>query len=179
MKLQTFRRCFQHRSLLKIDKPSIFDLLESSSQRVKQFQFIPSAAALAKNKSMLALPLNLLSKSSGEDAYFTRHDSLGIADGVGGWTSVKGANPALYSLLLMHYAALEFNNYYTPDLESDPLPISAGNRDLNFRATHTEIGFGNGLFSCKNSRRYRKPSGKHDSSDSSFEERPALYRQCR
>ncbi|KAI9001993.1 phosphatase 2C-like domain-containing protein [Gaertneriomyces semiglobifer] len=43
----------------------------------------------------------------GEDAYFVRSDSLGVADGVGGWAQVKGANPALYSRKLMHYASAE------------------------------------------------------------------------
>ncbi|RKO88896.1 phosphatase 2C-like domain-containing protein [Blyttiomyces helicus] len=40
-----------------------------------------------------------------------RYDSLGVADGVGGWGQVKGANPALYSRKLMHYASAELNNY--------------------------------------------------------------------
>ncbi|KAF9413301.1 hypothetical protein BGZ94_000777 [Podila epigama] len=44
----------------------------------------------------------------GEDSYFRRHDALGVADGVGGWS---GANPALYSRKLMHYAFLELEKY--------------------------------------------------------------------
>ncbi|SAM01089.1 hypothetical protein [Absidia glauca] len=39
----------------------------------------------------------------GDDAYFVRSDSLGVSDGVG------GANPALYSRKLMHYAQLELD----------------------------------------------------------------------
>lgn len=27
---------------------------------------------------------------AGEDAFFSRHDSMGVADGVGGWSHVKG-----------------------------------------------------------------------------------------
>ncbi|KAG0051768.1 hypothetical protein BGZ83_003332 [Gryganskiella cystojenkinii] len=38
----------------------------------------------------------------GEDSYFRRHDALGVAD---------GANPALYSRKLMHYAFLELEKY--------------------------------------------------------------------
>ncbi|KAI9088336.1 phosphatase 2C-like domain-containing protein [Phlyctochytrium arcticum] len=48
-----------------------------------------------------------LSVQVGEDAYFVRSDSLGVADGVGGWAQVKGANPALYSRKMMHYASAE------------------------------------------------------------------------
>ncbi|KAL1936149.1 hypothetical protein VTP01DRAFT_283 [Rhizomucor pusillus] len=45
----------------------------------------------------------------GDDAYFQRYDALGVADGVGGWRSHTGANPALYSRKLMHYAQLELD----------------------------------------------------------------------
>ncbi|KAF9357766.1 hypothetical protein BGX26_003117 [Mortierella sp. AD094] len=47
----------------------------------------------------------------GEDSYFVRHDALGVADGVGGWSNTTGANPALYSRKLMHYAFLELEKY--------------------------------------------------------------------
>ncbi|KAI9496170.1 phosphatase 2C-like domain-containing protein [Zychaea mexicana] len=45
----------------------------------------------------------------GDDAYFKRHDALGVADGVGGWRKHAGANPALYARKLMHYAQLELD----------------------------------------------------------------------
>ncbi|CAO3598193.1 unnamed protein product [Absidia cylindrospora] len=45
----------------------------------------------------------------GDDAYFLRSDSLGVSDGVGGWRTHTGANPALYSRKLMHYAQLELD----------------------------------------------------------------------
>lgn len=41
------------------------------------------------------------SVSVGQDAYFLRPDSLGVADGVGGWAGHKNADPALFSRLLM------------------------------------------------------------------------------
>ena len=44
----------------------------------------------------------LKSVQVGEDAYFLRSDSLGVADGVGGWSGQAGADPALFSRLLMH-----------------------------------------------------------------------------
>ncbi|KAK3842875.1 MAG: phosphatase 2C-like domain-containing protein [Linnemannia gamsii] len=47
----------------------------------------------------------------GEDSYFRRHDALGVADGVGGWSGTTGANPALYSRKLMHYAFVELEKY--------------------------------------------------------------------
>lgn len=43
-----------------------------------------------------------LSVGIGEDAYFLRGDSLGVADGVGGWSGHAGANPARWSRKLMH-----------------------------------------------------------------------------
>lgn len=43
-----------------------------------------------------------LSVGVGEDAYFLRTDSLGVADGVGGWSGHAGSNPARWSRKLMH-----------------------------------------------------------------------------
>ncbi|KAI8084842.1 phosphatase 2C-like domain-containing protein [Halteromyces radiatus] len=54
----------------------------------------------------------------GEDAYFLRHDSLSVADGVGGWINTKGAQSSLYSRKLMHHAYLELERY---DNIEDPL----------------------------------------------------------
>ncbi|KAJ1993298.1 hypothetical protein H4R33_000707 [Dimargaris cristalligena] len=54
---------------------------------------------------------DFLSVGCGEDAYFCRHDSLGVADGVGGWEGVKNANPALFSRKLMHYSYIEVEKY--------------------------------------------------------------------
>ncbi|ORX58235.1 protein serine/threonine phosphatase 2C [Hesseltinella vesiculosa] len=53
------------------------------------------------------------SKQVGDDAYFQRNDALGVADGVGGWRSHTGANPALYSRKLMHYAQVELDRIKT------------------------------------------------------------------
>ena len=47
----------------------------------------------------------------GEDAYFLRSDSLGVADGVGGWAGRPGANPALFSRKLMAYCSMELSRY--------------------------------------------------------------------
>ncbi|KAI9327062.1 phosphatase 2C-like domain-containing protein [Zopfochytrium polystomum] len=53
---------------------------------------------------------------------------MGVADGVGGWAEIKGANPALYSRKIMHYVSeqleafdditncdYDINDYYTID----------------------------------------------------------------
>lgn len=53
----------------------------------------------------------LRSVQVGEDSYFLRPDSLGVADGVGGWASRPGADPALFSRLLMHFCAVELSRY--------------------------------------------------------------------
>jgi len=47
-----------------------------------------------------------LSVSVGEDAYFLRSDSLGVADGVGGWSGHAGANPARWARKFMHRESL-------------------------------------------------------------------------
>ncbi|KAI7848188.1 phosphatase 2C-like domain-containing protein [Circinella umbellata] len=61
----------------------------------------------------------------GDDAYFKRHDALGVADGVGGWRKHTGANPALYARKLMHYAQLELdridNNKRPSHVQQDQL----------------------------------------------------------
>ncbi|KAJ1332798.1 hypothetical protein BSLG_008427 [Batrachochytrium salamandrivorans] len=103
--------------LISLRKPSIFAVFEkSASQLKKSYQF--TLAATGKAKSSDAIIKNPIRGSSeyasiqvGDDAYFTRYDSMGVADGVGGWNEVPGANPALYSLKMMHYTHAEFDKY--------------------------------------------------------------------
>ncbi|KAJ3168531.1 hypothetical protein HDU88_001421 [Geranomyces variabilis] len=89
----------------------IFDKAQPNSRRTLQFAY--AASAMPKNgydkKRTVAEPVpeECLSVQVGEDAYFMRSDSMGVADGVGGWSQYKGANPALYSRTLMHYASAE------------------------------------------------------------------------
>ncbi|KAH9810579.1 phosphatase 2C-like domain-containing protein [Melampsora americana] len=52
-----------------------------------------------------------LSVQIGEDAYFLRNDSLGVADGVGGWSGKPGANSAWFSNKLMHHCSFELSRY--------------------------------------------------------------------
>ncbi|KAH9457619.1 hypothetical protein MJO28_004710 [Puccinia striiformis f. sp. tritici] len=51
----------------------------------------------------------------GEDSYFLRTDSLGVADGVGGWSGKPGANPGLFSRKLMHHCSTELSRYQDID----------------------------------------------------------------
>lgn len=69
------------------------------------------------------------SVSVGDDAYFKRQDALGVADGVGGWRTHKGANPALYSRKLMHYAQTELDRIKSnvrpqqSQVQADPIQV--------------------------------------------------------
>ncbi|KAI8903414.1 phosphatase 2C-like domain-containing protein [Powellomyces hirtus] len=96
----------------KAQGPSIFEIFEKSQPTTRRtFQFAHAASAMPKNpKRRVALETadEFLSVQVGEDAYFMRSDAMGVADGVGGWSQYKGANPALYSRKLMHYASAEF-----------------------------------------------------------------------
>ncbi|KAK4704307.1 protein phosphatase PTC7, partial [Phenoliferia sp. Uapishka_3] len=56
-------------------------------------------------------PEHALSVGIGEDAYFLRTDSLGVADGVGGWSGHAGANPARWSRKFMHHCSAELGRY--------------------------------------------------------------------
>ncbi|KAF7726462.1 hypothetical protein EC973_008697 [Apophysomyces ossiformis] len=62
----------------------------------------------------------------GDDAYFKRPDALGVADGVGGWRTQAGANPALYSRKLMHYAQMELDRIKS---NVRPYPVRQDNPD--------------------------------------------------
>ncbi|KAG0266978.1 hypothetical protein DFQ27_009255 [Actinomortierella ambigua] len=73
------------------------------------YVFSHSASGFAKNPNRppILTPEQdqaYFSVQVGEDSYFQRHDALGVADGV-------GANPALYSRKLMHYAFVELEKY--------------------------------------------------------------------
>ncbi|KAJ3410727.1 hypothetical protein HDV05_003447 [Chytridiales sp. JEL 0842] len=67
-------------------------------------QFNTAACGLAKSGNRAEQAEGYSSVQVGEDAFFSRFDAIGVADGVGGWLDVKGSNPALFSLKLMHYA---------------------------------------------------------------------------
>ncbi|PWN23532.1 protein serine/threonine phosphatase 2C [Microstroma glucosiphilum] len=59
----------------------------------------------------------------GEDSYFLRPDSIGIADGVGGWATRPGANPAMFSRLLMHFCSVELSRFDWRHEHLDPVEV--------------------------------------------------------
>jgi hypothetical protein len=77
------------------------------------------AAAKPKTTDLPIIPKAIppyLSIQVGEDSFFARYDSMGVADGVGGWSEFKSPtgvvpNPALYSLKIMHYAGCQLEQY--------------------------------------------------------------------
>ncbi|KAI9205726.1 phosphatase 2C-like domain-containing protein [Polychytrium aggregatum] len=102
------------RLLTSATKPSVFDMFEKRFNPTTEltYQFSIGAAAMPKNPRLKVLKTGLFSSSqAGEDSFFSRHDAIGVADGVGGWTQVKGANPALFSRKLMHYANMEIAKF--------------------------------------------------------------------
>ncbi|CAO1630578.1 unnamed protein product [Jaminaea pallidilutea] len=76
---------------------------------------------------------SLRSVQVGEDAYFLRHDSIGIADGVGGWATKPGANPAMFSRLLMHFCSVELSRHDSGQL-SDSNADPSSSRSSHFDA---------------------------------------------
>ncbi|GAA5867946.1 hypothetical protein JCM3774_004733 [Rhodotorula dairenensis] len=71
-----------------------------------------------------------LSVGVGEDAYFLRPDSLGVADGVGGWSGHAGANSARWARKFMHHCSAELARYENIDddmflhyYEVDPVEV--------------------------------------------------------
>ncbi|CAH1761984.1 14191_t:CDS:2 [Entrophospora sp. SA101] len=84
------------------------------------FVFAHGASGIPKNSERLVSTIPNGSYSSiacGEDSFFRRHDSLGVADGVGGWKNIKPSSPvvvdsSLYSRKLMHYSLTEIEKYH-------------------------------------------------------------------
>ncbi|GET03875.1 protein serine/threonine phosphatase 2C [Rhizophagus clarus] len=84
-----------------------------------KFILSPGGSGLPKNSEKLISTKNnekYHSVGCGEDSFFLRYDSLGVADGVGGWRNVSSlrntvANSALYARKLMHYSYTELEKY--------------------------------------------------------------------
>jgi protein phosphatase PTC7 len=76
-------------------------------------------------------PTELSSVQVGEDAYFTRPDSMCIADGVGGWarSGRGGANAARWSRLLTHFIKEEVDLWWKGDpIYTEPIPSGSGGK---------------------------------------------------
>ncbi|KAG9293926.1 hypothetical protein G9A89_019264 [Geosiphon pyriformis] len=119
--------------------PSIFDIFDKPfSTTRKSLVFSHGASGIPKRQEKLVSNSSdgkYLSIGCGEDSFFRRHDSLGVADGVGGWRHAPPmehviADSSLYSRKLMHYALIELDKYDNIDNEkfyhyndADPLNI--------------------------------------------------------
>ncbi|KAG1049264.1 hypothetical protein G6F43_008396 [Rhizopus delemar] len=88
----------------------LFDFFASSKPKVS-YTLGHGAAGFAKKRRKSLIQHSASHVQVGEDAYFKRSDSLGVADGIGGWSNTAGANSALYSSRLMHYANLEMDRF--------------------------------------------------------------------
>ncbi|KAG0175504.1 hypothetical protein DFQ28_000073 [Apophysomyces sp. BC1034] len=137
--LQCFHTSTRFRSAAAISQQekarsnlSVIDFFDPSLPSTPQLYYTlkHGASGFAKaGKTDLTSPQddNIYSSAQiGDDAYFKRQDALGVADGVGGWRTQAGANPALYSRKLMHYAQLELDR-----LKSNvrPYPVRQDNPD--------------------------------------------------
>lgn len=112
---------------------TIFDIL-ANPRSIPIIPFVYTSVGIGckpKNSDLCTLPMlkpPLLSIQCGEDALFTRPDSLGVADGVGGWNGVVGANAALYSLNLMHYCSLSLKKFDM--IDEDDIPQADDEEDF-------------------------------------------------
>ncbi|RKP22795.1 phosphatase 2C-like domain-containing protein [Syncephalis pseudoplumigaleata] len=93
----------------------IFDFFkEADFTRTRaSFRFDHAVAGFAKHPNRPVAPDTeiFLSERYGEDACFRRHDSLGVADGVGGITQLQGGDSSMISRKIMHYACMELERY--------------------------------------------------------------------
>ncbi|KAI9265999.1 phosphatase 2C-like domain-containing protein [Sporodiniella umbellata] len=97
-----------------------------------------------RNKAVQTQEGVFTSVQVGDDAYFQRQDALGVADGVGGWRTHAGANPALYSRKLMHYVQLELDRIKSnvrpqqPPVHPDPIQVLESAYNLTTLDAHNE-----------------------------------------
>ncbi|CAH1759555.1 915_t:CDS:2 [Entrophospora sp. SA101] len=84
------------------------------------FVFSHGASGIPKHSEKLVSTIPnapYFSIGCGEDSFFRRYDSLGVADGVGGWKNIKAlphtvVDSSLYSRKLMHYSWTEIEKYH-------------------------------------------------------------------
>ncbi|KAG1468165.1 hypothetical protein G6F56_003997 [Rhizopus delemar] len=107
----------------------LFDFFATQKPKVS-YTLGHGAAGFAKRRGSNSKPAQSSHVQVGEDAYFRRSDAIGVADGIGGWANTAGANSALYSSRLMHYANQEMDRfedtedtYFFKYDQADPLDI--------------------------------------------------------
>ncbi|KAJ2161404.1 hypothetical protein GGF46_001499 [Coemansia sp. RSA 552] len=124
----------------------------SRARTPKNYMFAHAATGIPKFETRIPLPTRRavadsptgssvidpdeeeLATSAGEDAFFHRPDALGIADGVGGWAGVKGADPSLFARRLMHHVCRELQRYEDIDDEMFSYYFDAAPVDIMRRA---------------------------------------------
>ncbi|EGG10268.1 uncharacterized protein MELLADRAFT_115584 [Melampsora larici-populina 98AG31] len=92
-----------------IPKTSAKSLFNNEPNQFKILNSLSSTQLTNPKKS--SRDHDCLSQQIGEDSYFLRNDSLGVADGVGGWSGKPGANSAWFSNQLMHHCSFELSRY--------------------------------------------------------------------
>uniref|UniRef100_A0A1D1XE41 Protein phosphatase n=1 Tax=Anthurium amnicola TaxID=1678845 RepID=A0A1D1XE41_9ARAE len=76
----------------------------------------------------------------GEDSFFLRYDSLGVADGVGGWRNCNSvADSALYARKLMHYSYAELEKHDN-NVDVNPVDILQASYEQTIKALEGIIG---------------------------------------
>ncbi|KAJ9048476.1 hypothetical protein DSO57_1034752 [Entomophthora muscae] len=112
------RAMAQVQAMPQIDHFLPFDLTNNKPRTMSKpaYSLISSVAGMAKRPNVKTSTETDVGQGFGEDSYFQRHDAIGVADGVGGW-SLNNGNSAFYSRQLMHYALLELNKYDDIDNE--------------------------------------------------------------
>ncbi|KAG0737968.1 hypothetical protein G6F57_007818 [Rhizopus arrhizus] len=89
----------------------LFDFFAATKPKISYIMGHGAAGFAKKRHLMPSIPMHSSHVQVGEDAYFRRSDAIGVADGIGSWANVAGANSALYSSRLMHYANLEMDRF--------------------------------------------------------------------
>ncbi|CAG8570228.1 24418_t:CDS:2 [Cetraspora pellucida] len=110
---------YQEDSLSSHSLLNIFDNRFKTTTRRETLIFNHGASGIPKHTDKFVSTIcdgKWYSVECGEDSFFRRHDSLGVADGVGGWRNVAPSpnavvNSALYARKLMHYACAELEKY--------------------------------------------------------------------
>ncbi|GAA5981342.1 hypothetical protein JCM10908_004075 [Rhodotorula pacifica] len=102
---------------------------------IPKSDYVRARSSVKGKEKAVALPEaneaeHYLSVGVGEDSYFLRPDSLGVADGVGGWSGHAGANSARWARKFMHHCSAELARYENVDddmflhyYEVDPVEV--------------------------------------------------------
>ncbi|KAF8321329.1 hypothetical protein DL93DRAFT_2040592, partial [Clavulina sp. PMI_390] len=136
--------------------------LESGAYGIPKSRQAPSTPSAAREVLDLSCQI-------GDDAYFVRPNALGVADGVGGWSTRPGGNSALFSRRLMHHCSEELSRLYPPSASLQPPPPPAYDRTLEVCHSDGTLGSSTALIALLLS-----PSSPTSSSSVSHSQQPRL-----